>query len=186
MGHRLANRITTHDQAWVSLRDIGLSRDEADAIVAEYGKQVVWQCTDHTDQLLLIADPGHLPTRKSRWFKPRVVLRYVVPVLYVAIGTAAFITMAQLSYAVYGFHAAAAAVFAVMCSAFAVRLRPMSARVASLTREFDGAPTVRIMASLYGLSPNLATQLAAAHGYHYRGMMTSFVHGPILLYGRDR
>ncbi|SDZ41045.1 hypothetical protein SAMN05421504_115100 [Amycolatopsis xylanica] len=87
---RLSRQITSGDQVWVSLRDSGLPREQVEAMAGHYGREVIWQCTDDTDQWLLIGEPGASPVRSSAPLVP-FTLMAALPWLAVILFTGAFV-----------------------------------------------------------------------------------------------
>lgn len=85
---RLADWITSGDQVWVSLRDCGLPREQVDVVASRHDREVIWQCTDDTDQWMLIGEPDDLPIPASAPLVPynlAVVLPWLALVLSVGV-----------------------------------------------------------------------------------------------------
>ncbi|WP_370946062.1 hypothetical protein AB5J62_00205 [Amycolatopsis sp. cg5] len=167
---RLVNRITSEERAWIDPRDYGLSREQVKEIAARYGKKIVWQCVDHTDQLLLIAEPGLLPLRARGPFAPRTVMA-ALPWVISGVAAAGIIVNGQLGNDV---HATLAAIVGLLMTVIALilpRLLPRPVQIMLLAREFNGSISVRIKPAHYAVSPMLIGYLAATYGYYYTGYL---------------
>lgn len=178
---RLTNWITSREQMWISLKDSRLTRAEINDVAARYGKEVVHECADHTDRLLLIAEPGHRPRPEPcRWTTYKMTLTF--PGLFGILTLAAILVADMLGYAEVAFGSAIVGILLGILSLFAPRALPRSMRVTLLAREFNGARVVIIPLVLYGLSPKLVSRLASAYGYRFQNQAAASVHGPYALY----
>ncbi|SDZ41020.1 hypothetical protein SAMN05421504_11598 [Amycolatopsis xylanica] len=177
---RLVNRITSEERAWINPRDYGLSREQVKTIAAKYGKKVVWQCVDFTDQLLLIAEPGQLPLRTKSPFTPRAVTE-VVPWLLAGLALLGVTFNLAQDFDVHATLAGVAGLVLAGVSFSLPRLLPRTMRVAMLAREFNGSPWVRIKPAHYPVSALMIGYVAATYGYHYVGLSPGPM-GPTLIY----
>lgn len=184
---RLANWISGQEQVWISLRHSKLPRALIDVVAARYGKRVVWQCTDQTDQLLLIAPPGYrlvvplpAPTGMRR-IRP-VFAVWGFAALFAVLGIASAGVNTSLGNELAGNISLAIAFMLPLPILRALRLLPRSARVSLLAREFNGANGVGIVLSLYGLSDPLVAQLASTHGYFYMKQSRTRAQGRIITF----
>ncbi|MFD8500011.1 hypothetical protein [Amycolatopsis sp. NPDC059657] len=163
----LIRELTKGDQVWVSLRDSGLPRDQVDVVANRRDREVIWQCTDETDQWMLIAEPGTLPVRASTPLLPFNVMAALQSLAFVlAVGAGVYLLNA---------HDTTAIVWGLVGIGLAVNLAlmprraAMPTRIARLAQEFNGKPVVKIALNHYWLSPFLIGQMAATYGYRYTG-----------------
>ncbi|AXB43333.1 hypothetical protein A4R43_12865 [Amycolatopsis albispora] len=180
----LVKRITAREPVWISLREAKLPRWEVDAVAAEHGERVVWQCTDPSDQLLLIGRGDHRPPLRSSARVRPFVLHFLVPGLLVVLGGTFGVIALFLDLRVTASVTFTAVVVLLPIVFYAPRLFPASAQAGFLAREFNGRPRTAVISSLYSLSDQLIVQVAAAFGYQCTSESSTQATGRILSFSK--
>ncbi|SDZ41032.1 hypothetical protein SAMN05421504_11599 [Amycolatopsis xylanica] len=152
-------------QVWVSLRASRLPRERVDEIVARLGKAVIRECSDDTDTLLLVGEPGTRPARSARTRPSHtyaVARRWLYLVLVVGCVTS-LIRRDELPMMIALGIAAAVALTLILRGTLGTTQAEL------LAREFTGKYTVTVVLPLHQMSRELRHQVAAAYGYEARG-----------------
>jgi hypothetical protein len=190
----LLNRLDGTDEVWISVRHAKLSTRHITDLAAREGMRVVREYADPADRILLLSrnpEPPRLPLplplgRKRFRYS---FLTWAVPAAnFLLCFAGAFIASALTGYdqdePLPTLFFAAALVLTFPLS-FIVNVFPRTTKVGWLAKEFNGNGTVQFALSTFGVSEDLAVQIAAHHGYTYSGYTSSRMRGRYLMFAKQ-
>ncbi|MDS0133372.1 MULTISPECIES: hypothetical protein [unclassified Amycolatopsis] len=179
----LRNHLEGRDELWVSVRHAQLSPARVAEIAHDEGLLPAADFVDGTDRILLLRRGSPVRAAKMRMSQAGYLaaLAWAVVCLGGGIFTAALNgeeRLAQIGLAL--------TVVGAPPLLWVLRAFPRSARVGWLAQEFDGSVSVSFFSGQFGVSPELTRQIAAFHGYAFRGYAATTAQGLRLTYARFR
>lgn len=190
----LLNRIEGVDAVWISVRHAKLSTRHITGIAVREGMTVAADYSDATDRVLLLSrnpqprrQPIPFPSGYQR-FRYSFLLWAAPAANLLACFIGAFIASAASGYdpdePLVTFFFVMAFVLTLPLS-FIVRVFPRTTRAGWLAKEFNGSNSVQFPLSTFGISEDLAVQIATHHGYFLFGHTGSRIHGRYLKFAKQ-
>ncbi|WP_086845009.1 hypothetical protein [Amycolatopsis kentuckyensis] len=179
----LRNHLEDRDELWVSVRHAQLSPARIAEIAHDEGLLPAAEFADSTDRILLLRRGSPVRAAKMRMSHAGYLTALAWAVLCLGGGlfTAALTGAEHLARIGLVLTVVGAPPLAWVLRAF-----PRSARVGWLAQEFDGSASVTFFSGQFDVSPELIRQIAAFHGYVFRGYSATTAQGIRLTYARFR
>lgn len=182
----LRNHLDGCDELWVSVRHAKLTPARIAGIAGTEGLLPVAEFADATDRILLLRRPSAPPPVPGRKFRMSFT-GFIAPAVWVVLCFGGSCVTAAITgeerVLALGFGLTALGVPPLM---WVLRIFPRSARVGWLAKEFTGKNSVAFFSGQFDVSPELVRQIAAFHGYHFRGQTSTRAQGTLVTYARHR
>lgn len=179
----LRNHLDGRDELWVSVRHAKLAPARIVEIAGSAGLLPAAEFADSTDRILLLRGRSPVRARKFRMS----FAGFLAPAAWIVLCFGGSVLTAVLTgderIAAIGFGLTVLGVPPLLC---VLRAFPRSTRVGWLAREFNGSAGVTFFSGQFGVSPELVRQIAAFHGYFFRGRTATRAQGTLVTYARIR